>query len=88
MVTCCSHHETCGVCHTSGLCEHTGQLELFIMRYVFPDQTRAVAGFDLDATIAWRQAAARDEALTLPQRAEHEQMADWLVELKNLRTLL
>mgnify|MGYP000104768983 FL=1 len=86
----CSHHETCGVCHTSGPCDHNGKLELFIVHACAQPMFNMTGqvGFDLNATIAWRRAMAADPELPLLKRAEHEQMVDWLVELKNLRTLL
>lgn len=46
-------------------------------------------GFDLDATIAWRRRSESSTALRdVLASLEHGQMADWLVELRNLRRLV
>jgi NTP pyrophosphatase (non-canonical NTP hydrolase) len=42
-------------------------------------------GFDLDDTIAWRRSMASDQSLPAHARHEHEQMAEWLVELRDRR---
>lgn len=42
-------------------------------------------GFDLDATIEWRRKLEGDASLADVASAEHGQMADWLMELRNLR---
>ena len=44
-----------------------------------------LVGFDLDDTIAWRRSMADDPSLPAPAQYEHDQMANWLSELRALR---
>lgn len=83
----CSHHETCWRCHANCLYIYFIEKMLGVWGWISCTALGTV-GFDLEATIAWCRVAAADPILPLAARMKHEQMADWLTELRNLRTLL